>query len=98
MSAPASNVICGQIRGTGAQLDVKTIGFRPKAVLLNVGGISGQWSKSMADASAYKRLANGTGSLVSVNGITPLADGFRLGADADLNAAATVIDYIVFAE
>lgn len=100
MGSPASNVHCGFIMSTGAAINIDTVGFRPKAVILNnASGISAHWQKGMADASAYKRIANGTGSLVSVNGITPRAGGFTIGADAAINNATPErIDYMVFGE
>lgn len=98
MGSPAGNVVTGSCVGTGADMNIRTVGFRPKRVVLNVGGLDAAWQKTMADDSMYKRLANGTGSLVTTNGITPLSDGFSLGADTDINAAGAIIHYTVFAE
>lgn len=99
MSSPAHAIIHGSIMSTGSAIDIKTIGFRPKMVMMEMGGISTRWQKTMADASAYKRLANGAGSLVSANGITPLADGFRIGTDTDINPASpALIHYTAIAE
>lgn len=89
----------GSFVGTGAQLDVLTPGFRPKRVrLLNVTGVCiGEWQDSMADAAMFKTVDSGSGttdiSFATTNGITPLANGFRLGADADLNVAAEVVHW-----
>lgn len=68
----------------------------------------GEWTSDMADASMFKGLKiadNGsTGGLsntyVTTNGITPYdgsdsaAQGFTIGADADLNADGETIVYI----
>ena len=101
MASPGFNVVVGQVTGTGAPLNIRTVGFTPKSIELRAGGASGSWMKSMADGSVYKRTAAGVGSLVTGgNGVTPLAthDGFSLGADADLNVNGTVIDYTVICE
>jgi len=83
----------GSVVGTGADLDVKTVGFRPKSVKVvnKASADEGYWHEHMADDSALKRLAAGTGSIITTNGITPLAAGFRLGADTDLNVAGEVV-------
>lgn len=85
----------GSFTGTGAQLDVKGVGFRPKMVkLYNVTGLcTGYWQEGMADASVVKQVTAGTISAPTSDGITPLADGFRLGADADLNVSAEVVHW-----
>lgn len=89
----------GSFTGTGAQLDVKGLGFRPKSVkLYNVtGNCSAVWTESMADASMQKLVDSGSGttdySFPTTNGITPLSDGFRLGADTDLNVASEIVHW-----
>ena len=89
----------GSFIGTGAQLDVTSVGFRPRRVrLLNVTGIcTGEWQDSMADAAMFKVVDSGTNltdlTFVTTNGITPLSTGFRLGADTDLNVAAEVVHW-----
>ncbi len=101
MASPGSNVVTGQVIGTGATIHVKTVGFSVKALWLNAGGASGFYQKSMADGSVYKRTAAGVGSLVTGgNGVTPSTthDGFDLGADGDLNVNGTVIDYVAICE
>jgi hypothetical protein len=92
-------MLVGAIKSTGGAINIRVLGFRPKAVIGHVGGVSFHWQKGMADASAYKRTAAGVGSLVVVNGITPLSDGFTIGTDADINPATpTDISYMVIAE
>ena len=84
----------GTFTGTGASLDILTIGFRPSIVrLYNRAGNVAYWSDCMADAAMHKRTNAGAGSFVTANGVTPLATGFRLGADTDLNVAAEVVDW-----
>lgn len=87
----------GSYVGTGANLDVTIIGFRPKGVeLYSSAGDSGYWSDDFADASVYKRNAAGAGSLATSNGITPLANGFRIGTDTDLNVSGERVHYVVW--
>ena len=99
MSSGVQRSVRGTFIGTGAQLDIKTVGFRPgKVKLLNVTGLCvAEWTNTMADASMLKTVDSGSGTtdivFPTTNGITPLADGFRLGADADLNVAAEVVHF-----
>jgi hypothetical protein len=85
----------GSVKGTGAQLDVTTVGFRPKEVqLYNQAGDQAHWQESMPDDAMHKVTAAGAGSYVTTNGITPLANGFRLEADGDLNVADEVLHWL----
>lgn len=95
MSSSTSRSMVGSFYGTGASKDIKGLGFRPKYVrLLNIGGLAtAEWVKGMADASALKEITAGTKSLITSNGITPLADGFTLGADTDLNVSGELVRY-----
>jgi hypothetical protein len=69
-------------------------GFKPRAVMFYLDdGVMGYWNHRMADASVYKRVAAGTGSLVTADGITPLVNGFTFGADSDINPGAGEIMY-----
>lgn len=101
MASGARRILTGSFRGTGAQLDIKTIGFRPSLVkLYNItGNCQAVWLAGMADASMQKTVDSGAGttdmSAPTSGGITPLADGFRLGADADLNVSGEVVHYEV---
>lgn len=84
----------GVVMGTGANLDVTKVGFRPRSVrVFNVGtACQAMWNKEMPDAAAYKVVgATGVGSYVTTGGITPLANGFRIGADADINIASDTL-------
>ena len=85
----------GAVTGTGANLDVRTVGFRPRRVeIVNATGlVTAVWTDSMADATGIKRVTDGTMSAMTA-GITPLSDGFRVGTDADLNASGEVMHWV----
>ena len=86
----------GSFKGTGTAIDIKTVGFRPKTVdLFNVAGTTiGHWTDMMADGSMLKQITAGTMSLVTSNGVTPLADGFRVGADTDMNVSGEQVHWV----
>ena len=98
MSSGVSRVMTGAILGTGVAINVRTVGFRPRKVeLINAdSGDQMDWSSSMADAAGYKRVAAGTGAMVSSGGVTPLSSGFTLGTDADMNAAGETVHWIAY--
>ncbi|WP_375188409.1 hypothetical protein [Sphingobium yanoikuyae] len=93
--------------GTGAAIDVKC-GFVPAYVrVVNIESATVEeleWFRGMADASAIKTV---TGTVartkITTNGITPLGagaadaveQGFRIGADTDVNVAGE--DIVAFA-
>lgn len=79
----------GSFIGTGADLEIKTVGFRPKRVeIINQTGlVTAVWTETMADDSMAKRVTAGDMTFVTTNGITPLSAGFAIGADADVNVA-----------
>lgn len=85
----------GAVTGTGANLDVRTVGFRPRRVeIVNLDGlVTAFWADTMADATGIKRVTAGTMSAMTA-GITPLSDGFRIGTDADLNASGEVLHWV----
>lgn len=99
MASGGTRIFNGSFSGTGAQLDITTPGFKPRRVdLLNVGGnCQAVWTESMADASMQKIVDSGGGTtditFVTTNGVTPLVDGFRLGADADINVSAEKVHF-----
>lgn len=95
MSSGVQRTVRGAFDGTGAQKDVRTVGFRPSKVkLLNSEGLCTlEWFAPMPDASGYKTITAGTESFITSLGITPLSDGFRLGADTDLNVAGELVYY-----
>ena len=98
MSSGVSRVRTGSVNGTGSAIDVEVVGFRPQRVVLeNVGGlVKATWNRDMADASACKVVTAGTISLITSNGITPLANGFTIGADSDINASGELIHWTAF--
>jgi hypothetical protein len=87
MSSGVNRNMSGAFTGTGAAINVRTVGFRPKRVeIVNRGGVCfAVWFAPMPDASAMKTVTAGTTSFVTSGGITPLSNGFTLGADTDLN-------------
>ncbi len=95
MSSGVRKSYRGSFVGTGASLDIKVVGFRPKSVkLINVtGNLSGEWTESMADGSMVKFITDGTQSFISTQGITPRADGFNVGTDS-VNGAGQTVHYI----
>jgi hypothetical protein len=94
MSSSAAKTHQGSFVGTGAELDVRKVGFRPRSVrLYNRDGLaSAVFIDGMADGTGLKTITAGTMSAMTV-GITPLSDGFRLGADTDLNVAGETVFY-----
>lgn len=87
----------GAANGTGAILDVKTVGFRPRRVeLVNATGlVTAVWLDSMTEGRGFKRITAGTMSQMAAGeGITPLSNGFRIGVDADLNVDGEVIHWV----
>lgn len=93
-----TNSYSGSFTGTGAAIDVQTPPFKPSRVdLFNVSGLcKAHWTQDMPDASMMKQITAGTISNVTANGVTPLANGFRLGADADLNVSGEVVHFTCF--
>lgn len=94
MGSGVSRTVTGAVYGTGAALPVRTVGFRPRRVVLfnSSGIVDGVWQDSMPDAS-MKKVTGGTTSYATSNGVTPLSDGFSIGADADMNVADELIHW-----
>ena len=90
-----------QATGTGAAITFDDIGFTPAAVeIINVtGGVLFFWTDKMANGAGYKLVAGPsntvTFSAISSGGVTPLPNGFILGADADVNVDGEVMQIIV---
>lgn len=86
----------GAVVGTGANLDVRKVGWRPREVrLVNVdSGDELYWSESMPDGAGVKRVAAGAATYVTTGGVTPLSDGFRLGTDGDMNVAGENVHFV----
>lgn len=93
MSSGVQRTVRGSFTGTGADLDVTTVGFRPRAVkLTNVTGlVTAEWQDGMADDSMVKRVTAGDMTNPTSNGITPLATGFTVGADTDVNVSGEIV-------
>lgn len=85
----------GAFYGTGANIDVRTVGFRPRRVeLFNEDGLAkAVWTDDMANAAGLKQITAGTMSKMTA-GITPLSDGFRLGTDADMNVSGEKVYWV----
>jgi len=89
MGSGVNRMVTGSVVLAGTAYNVRTVGFRPRKVELmnSTGLVLARWQSSMPDASAMKQVTAGTISYVTSNGITPLSDGFTIGADSDINAA-----------
>jgi hypothetical protein len=87
MGSGVARVMNGSRNGTGATLTVRVVGFRPRKVeIINSDGdIKADWNDTMADDSAFKITGVPAAGMITTLGITPLSDGFQLGADTDLN-------------
>lgn len=99
MASGSARIATGKFTATGALITVSMVGFRPQKVelIVTVGtkaGLNAAWHDTMADASAFKRVAAGTGSFVTTGGITPLAGGFSVGTDADMNNSGDTIHWV----
>ncbi len=98
MGSGVQRMLTGKVVGTGSLLSVRTIGFRPSRVELvnETGLVSAEWQDSMADGDMYKRVTGGTLSKVTTDGVTPLSDGFSLGADADVNVSDEEVHWAAY--
>lgn len=96
MGSGGTRVQNGRLIGTGAEISVRTVGFRPRMVeLYNVtSGDKMVWTQTMADAAGVKTVAAGATSYVTSAGVTPLSDGFKLGADTDMNVSGESVHYV----
>lgn len=93
MASGGTRIKNGSIVGTGSAINIRTVGFRSSKVELINKDSSDKltWTDKMPDASGHKQIAAGTSSFITSNGITPLSDGFTIGADTDLNVASETI-------
>lgn len=91
---------------TGRYLDTGTVaaytftlGFKPRYVHLinNTSRDEIFWIEGMADASGNKRVAAGTGTLITTLGITVSDTGFTFGLDTDLNVSNEQVSFVAFA-
>ena len=81
--------------GTAAAF-VITVGFQPRYVRVvnETSGDQIEWFEGMAAAEGFKRLANGTGAMVTSNGITVSATGFTIGLDTDINVTSEQLSWL----
>ncbi len=95
MASGAAKVIRGAVLGTGSLLEVRQVGFRPRTVqLINIDSADElYWTSTMVDGGGLKRLAAGAASVLTADGVTPLSDGFSLGADSDLNVDGETVHF-----
>lgn len=100
MASGRTRQVFGTSVGTGADMNIRTAGFRPQMVeVYNVasGGLChAKWTKTMADDSAFKTITAGTITFITTNGITPLSNGFSLGADTDLNVSGETFHWVAY--
>lgn len=91
---------------TGRYLDTGTVaaytfnlGFKPRYIHIinNTSRDEAFWFEGMADASMNKRVAAGTGTLVTSNGITVSNTGFIFGLDTDLNVTSEQVSFMALA-
>lgn len=96
MSSGVRKAYRGTFTGTGASLDIKVVGFRPKSVrLFNQSALAGgEWIETMADGAMVKEVTAGDKTFITTQGITPRADGFNVGTDAVANGSGNLIHYI----
>lgn len=88
MASGGTRSLRDSFQTTGSAEDRLIAGFRPvKVTVQSTNGAMFFWQDDMPDGSAFKTLANGTRTYVTVNGITPKENGYTLGADAQVNAA-----------
>lgn len=94
MGSGTQRVITGSVTGTGALLNVTTVGFRPRKVTVQnrTSRIMLEWHSTQPDDSAYKTLAAGTRSVVTSDAIIPLANGFSIGTDS-INGSGEILDF-----
>jgi hypothetical protein len=99
---------CAEITGTGAAIDVKC-GFVPaKVEIYNITSTTKEtleWVRGMPAASGIKTVAGTVArTFITSNGISPLnatdgstgEQGFRIGADADINVSAEKLLVIAY--
>ena len=74
------------------------VGFKPRYVRVynETDGITEEWFEGMADAEGLLRIANGTASLITTNGITPSAQGFTLGLNTTIYITSKQYSILVF--
>lgn len=98
MASGARRTTAGSFVSDGNLRSVQTVDYRPSKVeIFNDQGDSAVWTSEMPDDSMHLRVAGGTGTLETSDGVTPLANGFSIGANGDINAS-TQTSYWVASE
>ena len=91
-------VMTGAYIGTGAALNVDSVGFMPGFVQLfnKTGLVIAAWTQEMGDGAAHKVINHDTAQnvFVTANGITPRPTGFQVGTDADLNTVGETVYWV----
>ena len=84
--------------GTVAAYDFTDLGFKPRYVKVTneTDRTSIEWVEGMADSEGIVTVADGTGTLVTTNGIIPLSRGFTFGLDTDVNVTSKQCNFIAF--
>lgn len=91
----SSAPVTGAFVGTGADLSVTKVGFKPTYVrLVNIDDpVAMEHMSGMADDTAFKHI-DATQSFATSDAITLTDDGFDLGADTDMNVDGETIHYV----
>ena len=95
--ASITNVAVGRYIDTGTVAAFTiTTGFKPRYVKIinNTSGDQIEWFEGMTDAYGFKRVAAGTAAQTTSLGITPLAYGFTMGLDLDINVTSEQLSWI----
>jgi hypothetical protein len=94
MASGGTRMKCGTFTGTGAAISITTVGFKPRRVkCFNISDPATiEWNEAFADDAGYQSDA-GTETYLSSAGITPLANGFTLGVDGDVNVSGETIHW-----
>lgn len=92
-----NNVATGRyITSSTAAAITITLGFTPRfiRVINNTSSDTEEWCEGMAAASAQKKVAAGTTSLITTNGITVSDKTFIIGLDTDINVINEQLSWV----
>lgn len=97
MGSGVRKMYVGAFTGTGSEFDVEKVGFRPNVVeLFNEDELCFmRWTETMGDA-ALAIQKDATTSKVTTAGITPIANGFTVGTNADLNTSGELVHFVAY--
>ena len=96
----------GSLTGTGAAINV-ALGFTPTYVHIRNRTSRDEltWDSGMTAGHGTKRVAAGTATAITANGISPYAGadgstgkGFTIGTDADINVNAELLHYTAWSD